>query len=197
MGWRTIRYGPFTTSSCCSFTCGTLLQLRPSVTRDQMAKPAPRTVTAKPDASRASECRQRGSLIQLSGSTCIFRSATPIRTGRYGVRLFKPCALCEVAFEMRHPHAHTSTSAPHAQPNAMRKKRSTSLSRADALHTATPQPVVSPVRRATLPARVPSSPARLYDWSPSHDQRGMLRPFGTSSAESWLLDIFVLFAHAK
>jgi hypothetical protein len=24
-----------------------------------------------------------------------------------------------------------------------------------------------------------------YTWSPSHDQRGMLRPFGTSSADWW------------
>src|SRR5580658_2623031 len=128
MGWRTIRYGPFTTSSCCSFTCGTLLQLRPSVTRDQMAKTAPRTVTARPTASRASECVHRVSLIQLSGSTCTWRSATPIRTGRYGVSLFRPSALCDVGLEMRHPQAHTCTSAPQAQPNAIRKNRSTALS---------------------------------------------------------------------
>jgi hypothetical protein len=27
--------------------------------------------------------------------------------------------------------------------------------------------------------------SEAYDWSPSHDQRGMLRPFGTSSADWW------------
>ena len=29
------------------------------------------------------------------------------------------------------------------------------------------------------------SAVESYPWSPSHDQRGMLRPFGTSSAERW------------
>jgi len=36
-----------------------------------------------------------------------------------------------------------------------------------------------------------------YTWSPSHDQCGMLRPFGTSSADRWYLDIVVVVAQAK
>src|SRR5271154_3694000 len=48
---------------------------------------------------------------------------------------------------MRHPQAHTSTSAPQAQPNAIRKNRSTALSRAvDVPHYATPKPPLSSSR---------------------------------------------------
>jgi hypothetical protein len=36
-----------------------------------------------------------------------------------------------------------------------------------------------------------------YVWSPSHDQRGMLRPLGTSLADFWYLAIVVVVAQAK
>jgi hypothetical protein len=36
-----------------------------------------------------------------------------------------------------------------------------------------------------------------YSWSPSHDQRGIFRPPGTSSAEWWYRDIVVVVAQAK
>ena len=41
------------------------------------------------------------------------------------------------------------------------------------------------------------SAGESYPWSPSHDQCGMLRPFGTSSAEWWYRDIVVVVAQAK
>jgi hypothetical protein len=36
-----------------------------------------------------------------------------------------------------------------------------------------------------------------YTWIPSHDQCGMLRPFGTSSADWWYRFIVVVVAQAK
>jgi hypothetical protein len=42
-----------------------------------------------------------------------------------------------------------------------------------------------PWRISIQPVRPDFQQARRYDWSPSHDQRGMPRPFGTSSADWW------------